>query len=154
MASPPSASERALCTQVRTVCAANRLRRAARGLTQIYDDALAPSGLRVTQLPILVALRLMGSAPITPLAEALGLDRTTLTRNLKLLAARGLVAMAPDAGDARVRIAALTEEGALALAQGLELWRGVQDVVEQQFGQPRLSGLYDELAALSAAAGT
>jgi DNA-binding MarR family transcriptional regulator len=145
------ADERELCQRVRTVCAANRLRAAARGVTQRYDAALAPSGLRVTQLPILVALRLTGPVPITPLADTLGLDRTTLTRNLRLLVGRGFVAMSADGDDARVRMAALTGEGAAALAQALELWDGVQRAVEAEFGRPRLLDLYGELAALSAA---
>lgn len=142
-----------LCHQVRTVCAANRLRTAARGITQRYDAALEPSGLRVTQLPILVALRLKGPVPISPLADTLGLERTTLTRNLRLLVGRGLVAMSADGDDARVRMAALTEEGAAALARALELWQEVQGAVEEEFGRPRLLDLYGELAALSAAAG-
>jgi DNA-binding MarR family transcriptional regulator len=143
------ADERALCDEVRTLCAANQLRTAAREITHAYDAALAPSGLRVTQLPILVALRLKGPTPITRLADALGLDRTTLTRNLRLLEARDLVATSVDAADARVRVAALTERAADALAEALELWQGVQGTVEAQFGRPRLLSLYGELAALS-----
>lgn len=144
-----SATEEALCHQVRTVCAANRLRKAARGITHRYDAALAPSGIRVTQLPILVALRLKGSVPITALAEALGLDRTTLTRNLRLLGTRGLVTMSVGEDDARMRMAALTAEGSDALAQALELWQGVQRTVEEELGRARLHSLYEELAALS-----
>jgi DNA-binding MarR family transcriptional regulator len=145
------ANEHVLCHEVRTLCAANQLRKAARAITHRYDAALAPSGLRVTQLPILVALRLKGSAAITPLADVLGLDRTTLTRNLRLLEARGLVTMSVDEDDARMRMEALTQDGSKALAQALQLWQGVQGATEEEFGRPRLRSLYGELAALSAA---
>ena len=74
-----------------------------------------------------------------------------LTRNLKLIEARGLVTMSADEDDARVRMAALTQEGFEALAQALELWQGVQRDLETQFGRPRLHSLFGELAALSAA---
>ena len=74
-----SACELELCAKVSTVCACNQLRRTAREITQRYDDALAHSGVAVTQLPILVALGGEGDLPMTILAEKLFLDRTTLT---------------------------------------------------------------------------
>jgi DNA-binding MarR family transcriptional regulator len=148
-----SPTERELCNEVRTVCAANRLRAAARGMTQRYDAALAPCGLRVTQIPILVALRLRGPVPITPLAENVGLDRTTLTRNLKVLEQRGLVRTFVHDGDARMRIVSITPQGSRALSAALARWEQVQETVEEQFGRERLRALYGELAELSAAVG-
>jgi DNA-binding MarR family transcriptional regulator len=59
---------------------ANKLRRTAREIAQRYDDALAHSGVAVTQLPILLALGSNGDLPMTILAEKLSLDRTTLTQ--------------------------------------------------------------------------
>jgi len=153
MSSDLSPAERAVCQQVRSICAANQLRRAARGMTQRYDTALAPCGLRVTQLPILVALGITGGAPVTAVAGALALDRTTLTRNLKVLVDRGFVTYAGDERDARVRMVALTEAGSQALSEGLALWRGVQDDVEEAFGLPRLQTLFGELNDLSTAVG-
>ena len=73
------------------MCACNQLRRASRGMTQVYDAAMGPGDLKVTQLPILVALGSAGDLSVTALAGALGLDRTTLTRNLGVLEKRGLV---------------------------------------------------------------
>jgi DNA-binding MarR family transcriptional regulator len=124
-----------------------------RGLTALYDAALAPSGLKVTQLPILVALGSAGDLPITTLAGALALDRTTLTRNLHVLEERGLVCVGADDEDGRVRVASLTPGGAEALSAALARWEGVQRSVEARFGERRLRALYDELAALSAAVG-
>jgi DNA-binding MarR family transcriptional regulator len=140
-----------LCMQVREVCACNGLRRVTRGVTALYDAALAPSGLKVTQLPILVALGSAGDLPITTLAGALALDRTTLTRNLHVLEQRGLVCVASSDDDARVRMASLTPGGAEALSGALARWEDVQRTVRERFGEQRLRTLYDELAALSAA---
>jgi DNA-binding MarR family transcriptional regulator len=148
-----AAHEMALCHEVRAMCACNPLRRAARTMTRLYDAAMAPTGLKVTQLPILVGLGSDGELPITALADALGLDRTTLTRNLKVLEDRGLVSVAPADQDARVRLVSLTDAGACALAGALASWKDVQETVQAQFGEQRLRALYGDLDELAAAVG-
>ena len=147
-----SADDLATCAQVRAACACGALRRAARLITQRYDHAIAPSGLKITQLPILVGLAAHGPVPLTPLAEALALDRTTLTRNLKVLEEREFVTMRPDESDARVRLAAITDEGAAALSLALARWKEVHGAVLEEFGEPRLKSLYGELSFLTEAA--
>ncbi len=143
-----TADELDLCMQVRAMCACNQLRRATRGVTQLYEAALAASGLKVTQLPILVGLGHVGDLSVSTLAEALALDRTTLTRNLKVLEARGLVRTSESEDDARVRMVSLTLEGADVLADALQRWEQIQHVVEERFGRERLTALYGELDAL------
>jgi DNA-binding MarR family transcriptional regulator len=142
-----------LCMRVRKMCACNQLRRATRGITQLYESEMASGGLKVTQLPILVALRTEGDLSVTRLANALSLDRTTLTRNLRVLEQRGFVTMQEDGDDGRLRMASLTAEGARILPGALECWEEVQNVVEERFGEPRLRALYEELAALAEAVG-
>ena len=137
-----------LCSQVRAMCACNQLRRATRGITALYESALAPSQLKATQLPILVGLGSTGDLSVTTLADALALDRTTLTRNLKVLEARGLVRTSESEEDARVRMVSLTLEGADVLSSALRRWEEIQHVVEERFGRARLAALYDELDAL------
>lgn len=105
----------------------------------------------MTQLPILVALGWKGPLPITLLADVLGLDRTTLTRNLKVLEQRGLLVVVEDADDARVRLAQITDAGVEVLSNALVLWRGVHEAVALEFGEPRLRSLLGELSTLSAA---
>ena len=144
-----TANDLQLCRQVRVMCTCNQLRRTTRGVTQMYDAAMASSGLKVTQLPILVALGSAGDMPVTTLADALALDRTTLTRNLKVLEHRGLVEMGEREDDARVRMVSLTPSGSAALTGALARWEDVQRAVETGFGEQRLRALYDELAALS-----
>lgn len=148
-----SAEELELCRRVRTMCACNQLRRSARAMTQAYDAGMGPQGLKITQMPILVGLGSAGDLPVTALAEALGLDRTTLTRNLKVLEERGLVCTRPGEDDARVRMVSMTPTGARELSSALARWAGVQERVEARFGSERLRALYDELDALRDATG-
>jgi DNA-binding MarR family transcriptional regulator len=144
-----TAEELDLCTQVRAMCACNQLRRATRGVTQLYEGALAASGLKVTQLPILVGLGHVGDLSVSTLADALALDRTTLTRNLKVLEGRGLVRTSESEDDARVRMVSLTLQGADVLSDALLRWEQMQRLVEERFGRERLAALYSELDALS-----
>src|SRR5438552_19151496 len=83
-------------------CACGRPNRAARALTQLYDDAMAPSGLRVTQYSLLSVLAQNGPLRISDLAARQLLDRTALSRNLDPLIERALVAVAAGRG-ARTR---------------------------------------------------
>src|SRR5215216_4690522 len=77
--------EAARLREVARACACANLRKAARAVTQVFDEALAPSGLRATQFTLLVTSRLMGESTINELAEKMAMDRTTLSRNLKPL---------------------------------------------------------------------
>jgi DNA-binding MarR family transcriptional regulator len=136
------------CVQVHTTCGCEGTRRTARALTQLYEEALAPSGLRATQLPILVALGAAGPLPVTRLAGALAIDRTTLTRNLKGLEERCLVDVVP-ADDGRVRVVTLTPSGRRLLQESIGLWSQAQASVEERFGKARLEHLVSELSALT-----
>jgi DNA-binding MarR family transcriptional regulator len=146
-----TAAELDICAQVRAMCACNQLRCASRGITQLYEGALASSGLKVTQLPILVALGVAGDLSVSTLADALALDRTTLTRNLKVLDERGLVRTRDSEDDARVRMVSLTLQGSDVLSRALRRWEEIQTVVEERFGRERLTALYAELDALGEA---
>jgi DNA-binding MarR family transcriptional regulator len=146
----PSPHElRAGCAAVRAACACNGLRQAAREITQRYERALAPSGVKATQFPILVALGAGEPIPLTPLADGLALDRTTLTRNLRILEGRGLVTVGGAQQDGRMRMVSITDEGLGVLAHALELWRAEQDDVVEAFGEARLRGLLGDLSDLT-----
>jgi DNA-binding MarR family transcriptional regulator len=128
-------------------CACGRLRRATRALTQLYDDAMAPAGLRVTQFSLLRAVARRGSTRITELAGALLLDRTALSRNLDPLAARGLVAIAAGR-DARTREVTLTAAGEAALRAALPHWKRAQAEVGRRLGSAKLDALIATLAEI------
>src|SRR5205085_11922608 len=113
------------CLTVANECTAHGLRKAARALSRFYDQAMASAGLRGTQFDLLVALSLAREAPVAKVAEELGLDRTTLTRNLGPLERDGLVESVPDE-DKRVRRLRLTERGRDVLADALPRWERAQ----------------------------
>lgn len=112
-------------TEVRQTCLAMALRQATRALTQRYDAAFAAAGIRSTQFNLLVAMAQAPSVPLSRLATAVVMDRTTLTRNLAPLVRRGLVAES-GAEDKRVRSYALTARGKQLLMRALPDWKAAQ----------------------------
>jgi DNA-binding MarR family transcriptional regulator len=130
-------------------CTCSRLRRATRAVTQLYDDALAPSGLRVTQLSVLRTLQRLGTLTITDLAAHAMLERTALSRNLDPLAARKLVAIAAGR-DARTREVTLTRQGVAAIAAAAPHWEHAQRAVARHVGAGRLDNLYAVLRDIEA----
>lgn len=130
-----------------SACACGRLRRASRALTQLYDDAMAPSGLRVTQFSLLRTLERRGRSRITDLAAATLIDRTALSRNLDPLLERGLVEIVQGA-DARTRDVALTPAGRGAIRAALPHWRRAQADVAKALGTERLDAFIATLAAI------
>lgn len=127
------------------ICTCGRLRRAARALTQLYDDLMAPSGLRVTQFSLLCTLASQGTARMSDLARTLLLDRTALSRTLDPLVERGFVAIAPGR-DARTREVSLTRAGARAVRGATPHWRRAQSQVAARIGPAKLDALIATLA--------
>jgi len=105
-------------------CLCFTLRRAARAVTQFYDWALRPHGLRATQLPILGAASQREAIPLASLAKRLGMDRTTLIRNVRPLVRRKLVELATD--ESRRTEIRITEAGRELLAQAYPSWKRAQ----------------------------
>lgn len=128
-------------------CACTNLRRAARALTQLYDDALAPAGLKVTQFSVIRALSRLESASITRLAEEVRLDRTTLARNLQILQRARLVVLVPGV-DQREREVMLSPAGAKALREAIPLWEKAQQRVLGWLGGTNLGNLTSLLSLL------
>ncbi|MBF2028428.1 MAG: winged helix-turn-helix transcriptional regulator [Oscillatoriales cyanobacterium C42_A2020_001] len=130
--------------QVVSTCACFNVRKAARAITQHFDAILEPSGLLITQFTILVAVEIVKAGTMNELAEVLGMDRTTLTRNLKPLEREGWLKSEPGQ-DLRTRVISLTTDGAAALAKALPLWRQAQTDVEEALGQQRWNTLLSHL---------
>jgi len=125
---------RQLASELRDACACQKVREASRKITRLYDEALRPAGIKVTQFTMLVVVALMEKATLTEMAEQLGMDRTTLTRNLKPLERAGLVEVS-DEGYRRARQVNLTDQGAAALERALPLWRQAQSVLKARMGE-------------------
>lgn len=127
-------------------CACMNLRRAARAITNYYDDLfLAACGLRSTQITQLVVLYLGGPKTINEMAGNLGLDRTTLTRNLKPLEEADLLKIEPGR-DQRTRTVMLTKHGKNMLLKALPVWEEMQAHIEQGIGQERFHNLLTQLS--------
>ncbi len=107
-------------------CACSAARRQSRELTRFYDRAMRGSGLRTSQFNLLATLIQTGPMAATRLADFLGLDRTTLTRNLRPLVRDGLVVI-EDGADRRVHNAAITAKGQEAARNAFPSWRKAQD---------------------------
>lgn len=121
-------------------CSCFAARRTARAITQHYEQHLKPSGLTVTQFTLLAMLLLAGPRPLTRFAGQLGLERTTLTRNLRPLRARGLVTESA-AGDRRVRLLAITKRGKTAAREALPHWREAQESIARRLGAGAIKAL-------------
>jgi DNA-binding MarR family transcriptional regulator len=145
-----AASRRSTLSDVRH-CTCLNLRMAARAVTQLYDDHLRPTGLRVTQFSLLVMMHHSGKASISQLAERAIMDRTTLKRNLELLQREGLVRIRPGA-DARVREVTLTRAAQGRLAAALPYWEAAQARMTAGLGRGRAERLLTDLSAAVAAA--
>ena len=128
-------------------CACANIRRTDRVITQFYDEVLAPSGLNAPQFALLATLAEVAPITIRRLAEIMVMDRTTLTRNLKLLINEHLV-RSEEGEDRRRRLAFLTQEGEQALQRAWPLWQEAQARFEQALGRERFDALLTELSAV------
>lgn len=111
-------------------CYCTNLRRGALWATEYYDRMLAPSGLSVPQYYLLINLSRMEKANLSQWAERVGLDRTTMVRNVKTLENKGLVTPAEGRG----KTFALTDTGKSTLAQGVALWERAQERLRDSIG--------------------
>ncbi len=125
-------------------CACFNLRKTARAITQLYDEALRPSGLRCTQFSLLIATTMLEPVTVTRLAEVVVMDRTTLARNLMPLEKEGLMNVTPG-DDQRTRIVTLTLRGKEVLLRALPLWEKAQARVVGGLGQERWKSLQANL---------
>jgi DNA-binding MarR family transcriptional regulator len=121
------------------LCLASR--RTARRITRSFDRELRPYGLRATQFTVLVMLSLRGAMTIGELAEALGAERTTLTRNLALIEGAAWVKIRPAEDDARSRVVTVTDKGRAVVARAFPAWRKAQDSTAAAIGSDGASAL-------------
>lgn len=106
-------------------CTCSALRRISRAVTQHYEQAFRGTGLRATQFTLLATLIQTGAIPLGRLADMTGLDRTTLTRNLRPLEKRGLIRSESEE-DGRVRRVAITPDGERLALELLPAWQRAQ----------------------------
>jgi DNA-binding MarR family transcriptional regulator len=121
-------------------CTLLRLRRTTRRVTQIYDRHLAPLGIRVTQYSLLGSLMGQPPVPIGVFADIMGMDRTTLTRNIRPLIRAGWIELVPGE-DRRQRAIALTPEGKAMFRRAVPLWRQAEGELRAAVGADAIGQL-------------
>lgn len=121
-------------------CACFNLRRASRLVTQRFDLAFRVSGVTANQFSILMASYNQENILLTKMAKILGMERTTLSRNLSLLEQRGVISIARGA-DKRERRIAITKKGIKLVERTLPLWEKAQNEVVEAIGQEEWEGL-------------
>ncbi len=133
-------------------CACASVRRAARAVTRLYDEALRGAGLRITQFTRLQALERTGTSPQGALGELLALDPTTLSRTLRPLADAGWI-RAARGPDRREVCWTLTPAGRRRLARARPAWARAQARLRTELPPKHWALLIEDLAAVAAAAG-
>jgi len=130
----------AMIDKIANECVAVRLRTLNRVITNIYDDALRPLDLKVSQMNILVAAAKMGTARPLEVCEYLHLDVSTLSRNVERMKARGWLAVVPDE-DGRSQPFQLTAQGRKLLEKAIPAWSEAQQQVTTVLGDAFLQQL-------------
>ena len=133
-----------------TACISAALRRTANLVTRVYNAYLAPSGLEVTQYSILRKIQSGKAGSASELAELVGVERSTLARNLERLVSAGLVSTLTGEGR-RVRHE-LTPAGEQKIDAALPLWREAQQALVSGLPEGKAPTLHEELALLRKAA--
>lgn len=123
-----------------TVCTCAVLRRATRRVTQLYDRALAPAGLRLTQYSVLANVIRAGGPTVTDLADRLIMDRTTLTRTLRPLERSGWIRVAKGP-DRRSRAVQVTDAGRRRYEAAVPLWLEAERALRRSMGEDRADAL-------------
>src|SRR5688572_20761599 len=131
----------AMIDKIAGECVAVRLRMLNRVITNIYDDALRPLELKVSQMNILVAAAKMGTARPLEVCQYLHLDVSTLSRNVERMKARGWLEVVPDE-DGRSQPFRLTPRGRKLLEKAIPAWSEAQQQVKQVLGD----GFVDQLS--------
>ena len=126
-------------------CTCMRLRKVSRRVSQIYDRSLEEAGLTVTQYGVLGHIARFDGIGIGALAEKLGMDPTTLTRNLRPLERQGFVKIKADAEDKRSRCLYLTAAGRAVFENAKPAWMRAQNHVERALGGAETSSLNEAL---------
>lgn len=132
---------------IKSVCACIMLRRAASAVTEMYDESLRKFGISLNQYSIMINLSRIGVATTTELADRIGLERSTLVRNLKAIIAQGYIENISDEKkrDNRLQV---TEAGRELLRQAAPKWQAAQDKIIDRLGADGTKQLMDILYKL------
>ncbi len=135
---------------MKTVCACFQLRKAARAITQLYDGYIHQAGVTPNQFSLLMIVFRAGELSPSEMARAAVLDKTTLTRNLRLLEQQGLLLTAPSPTDRRAKRITITPAGIDTLDRVLPHWEAAQQRMVEYLGEEDFDRLMASLEHLIA----
>jgi len=138
-----------LSRNVAGLCVWQRTRNASRILSRRYDAALRGTGLNVSQYSMLVIISLSEERTLTDLAARMGLERTTLIRNIKPLERDGMIKQS-DEGYRRARSVEITDKGLAKLEEILPRWHDVQNKLKAELGTEMWTNMHQSLKAMNA----
>jgi DNA-binding MarR family transcriptional regulator len=149
----PSAKTKQTVDTIASQCIAVRMRMLNRVVTKLYDEALRPLGLKVSQMNILVAAAKMGTARPADVCQRLHLDVSTLSRNVERMKARGWLEVIPDS-DGRAQPFRLTNQGRKLLEKAAPAWNQAQGQAAALLGDGMVASLEQAVNRLQAPART
>lgn len=132
---------------VKSRCYCLMLRRAASSITELYDKALAEYGITLNQFSIIINLHNMTMATTTELAQYIGLERSTLARNLKAIISMGYIENISGENERNNQLK-VTSKGRYLLKLTIPVWQSVQDKISESLGSERAEMLMDMLYEL------
>lgn len=133
-------------------CVCFNLRRVTRAVTQFFEAEMRRYGIRATQWAILQALNAKENWTMADLSAWLGMDRTTLVRNLRPLQRDGLVQAAGGGRGSRVELS-ITAKGREKIKESLSAWRSAQREAVKTLGDQRWSAILSDLETAALALG-
>lgn len=133
------------------MCVCTHIRKAARAITRLYDDALNGTGIRYTQMILLIVLHEHKELTVTHLAEEMLMDASTVARNMRPLDKNNLIVIRKGK-DRRQRLISLSEKGNDVVAKGHKYWQEAQNKISLSFTEQQLIGHIASITALANAA--
>ncbi len=133
------------------VCLCHHVRRTARAVTRLFDEALQPTGVKAAQFNILAAIAARDVTSAAEISKLLAMDRTTLSRNLKPLREAGYITTEGGAGR-RPDVLSLTATGRVIFSRAADLWRQAQGQLTGRLGPGQAGLLLQTLDAATLAA--
>lgn len=131
------AGEKFMTMLYKSECYCTNLRRCANAVSDFYDRELKETGITISQYYLLINLKRLKSANITHWAESVGLDRSTMVRNIKLLESRGFIERTEGHG----KTFALAKTGEIALDTAIPIWENAQKKMEIFLGKEDSEGI-------------
>jgi len=141
--------ERKIYNKQPAACNCINLRRASQSITEVYDEMIAASGLKISQYLLLNNVKHLGPVSVSNLALEIRLDRTTIVRNLKPLEERDLIIDVAGSGS-RNRQLMLTDKGLENLEVASPLWVEAQNYIKEYLGEEDMNTLTKLLSKIEA----